>query len=215
MGILGTGCFPGADGSTIGGTLETIPIYGADGSSTLTEGNTGIKLVQITTNSVGEDNTTLMYATKEPLAFIYNSITPRDWYANSENYQNNTLWENGAKKSEYDPCPRGWCVPTDAELTYGDFSTFTFPYYIQGDQTSSGNANITNGRLYHKISWFPMTGRRNYDSGALIYAGNGGYYWTSPASGPSAKRLGINMNGIYLSEAASRAYGFAVRCIQE
>ncbi len=211
--------FPGADGSTITqetGTSQnatTIPIYGVNGNS-LTEGSTGLKRVDITTSGVLSKNTSQVYSIKNPLSFIYNANEPRDWYTDNETYQNNTLWVDDTK-TNYDPCPSGWRVPTDASRTFGDFSITTFLYYIQGKQTSLGNSNVTNGRLYNQISWFPAEGYRSYVQGNFYSVGTNGYCRSSTISDVKVKVLYFNMEGIYPHDTNRRAYGLPVRCIQE
>ncbi len=212
--------FPGADGSTI--TQATppninataTPIYGANGDI-LEEESTGVIKVEITTDGiVGKDNTSLMYATKNPLTFIYNSVIPRDWYTDTEMYQNNALWANNVK-TNYDPCPKGWRVPKDSELTYGDFFAETFLYYIQGNQTSLESYNATNGRLYNQTSWFPTAGARRYLSGSLGYVGRNSSYWSTSINGISVKSLDFDISAIHLSYPLNRAAGLSVRCVQE
>ena len=173
-----------------------------------------MRKVNITTTGLLNRNTTQVYAIKNPLVFIYNSTTPYDWYANSATYQNNNLWSN--IKSTYDPCPQGWQVPTDSEKTFGDFSTNnTFIYYIQGSQTSSGSSNVTNGRLYNQISWFPAAGYRYGVTGILNVVGIGSYSWSVSTSEMYSKRFFFNMDSIKPSSTSYRASSLPVRCVQE
>ena len=206
--------FPGADGSTITqatGTYQnatTIPIYGANGNS-LTEGSTGVQRVNIATEGIiGEDYTTIVYVIKNPLAFVYNTILPLDWYTNSETYQHNALWGNGAGKSTYDPCPKGWRVPTDG--SWGDFSTITMPTI--GTTTE---ANVSNGRIYCSLAWFPVEGYRYSNDGTLRYVGIRGYYWFSQSNGTTSYFSNINISGVNQRGNSVRSGGFAVRCVQE
>ena len=218
LGIWGRkDAFPGADGSTIIQTgspnAETIVIYGAEGS-VLTEGSeTGLRFEDITTSGVLLENISLVYTVKNPLTFIYNATTPYDWYTDNESFQNNTLWGDGTDKNAFDPCPINWRVPQDG--TWNDFSTTTFPYFIQGSQASSGNYNAGNGRQYNQISWFPATGFRPYANGALSSIGSRGTYWPASVSDIYAKYLRFTMNDISPNNISYRAYGFSVRCIQE
>lgn len=202
--------FPGADGSNLSATM---PIYGPDGN-TLIEGSTGVGMVNIFESGVLNENTSQIYMIKHPLTVIYNSTSSKDWYTNSSTYQNNTLWGDEDIKRAYDPCPYGWRVPTDASRTFGDFSITTFLYYIQGNQTSLGNSNVTNGRLYNQISWFPAAGYRNNHGGVLGNVGYNGCYWTASISSSYAKYLSFNMSTSN-STAYSRASSFPVRCVQE
>ena len=207
--------FPGADGSTIqaNGNATTIPIYQADGSA-LTEGSvTGLRLVDITTGGVvGGDNTTLVYAIKNPLAFVYNTASPLDWYTNNETYQNNTLWGENQEKSIYDPCPQGWRVPQDG--TWADFLTSTAPYYINGTYVTTGVPNITAGRRY-KQAWYPAGGFRDRTTAMLNTMGSYGHCWSAAASNFNAIYLHFTITSITPSNAYYRAYGFPIRCVQE
>ena len=200
--------FPGADGNTIQETTNatTIPIYGANGTL-LTEGSTiGLKLVDISTNGVLNGNTALVYAIKNPLAFVYSSNIG-DWYTNNQSYQNNALWGDKGKKSVYDPCPKGWRAPTDG--TWSDFSkTSIFP-------ASSSGTNVANGRTYNSMTWYPAEGYRNYTNYALGYVGSRGFYWSVSVIDASAKSLVFYMSELGTSSIRSRAFGYAVRCVQE
>lgn len=203
--------FPGADGSTI--TQEafnatTIPIYATSGN-TLTEGSTGFRGANITTNGVlSGNNTAQTYAIKNPLAFVYNAANTLDWYTNNQNYLNDVLWGDKRKKSAYDPCPHEWKVPTDASLTFGDFSTTTMPISIPG-------TNVATGRTYKKMSWFPAAGYREHINGVLSHIGSTGFYWSASTSGTYARYLGYDMSSVSPGSIYSRAYGFPIRCIQE
>ncbi len=202
---------PGAEGSTIPqkkGTATTISIYGASGN-TLTEGSAmGLQIEEFTSSMIGVDNTTLAYAVKNPLSFVFNSISPNDWYVNSETYQNDALWGAGVNKSAYDPCPKRWRVPTDASLTYGDFSVNTMILSDLG-------INVATGRTYNSMAWFPSGGYRRSLYGTLGGVGGNGYYWSVSVNGTSAKYLNEGMSGVNPSAISNRAAGFSVRCVQE
>ena len=205
--------FPGADGSTItqeaDNNAQTIPMYGAIGNE-LTEGSKeGIQLIDGAASGViGNDNTSFIYVIKNPLSYICNATIFGDWYASSESYQNHTLWEDGKKKSEFDPCPKGWRVPTDSEKTFGDFLTTVF-------SVSSPECNVANGRIYRNMAWFPMTGYRNYVSGVLGYVGSRGHYWSASVSSTGAKLLYFHISNVRPSSYNVRAWGLSVRCVQE
>ena len=156
-----------------------------------------------------------MYAVKHPLTFIYNAIVPRDWYANNQVYQNNTLWSEGANKSVYDPCPLGWCVIPDPSKIYSDFSSLTIQYYIQGEQSSIDSYGVTHGLLYQDLVWYPAAGYLRSITGMCGNVGRNGYIWSSMVNETYASHLNFNMKGINSSDDNARAYGFTVRCVQE
>ena len=207
--------FPGADGSTIlpdGNTGSvTINLHGADGSTALTEDVDGYCKVDISAEGVLNENNTLSYSIQHPLHFIMGNS---DWYVLDATYQNDLLWGDNNIKGTYDPCPRGWRVPTDG--TWNDFSVITFPYYIQGNQTTDGGYTETNGRQYNHMTWYPASGYRDYEEGTLYSVGRNGYYLTITVDDTSINSLRFYMaNGISLNRSGLRTPGFSVRCVQE
>jgi len=93
-------------------------------------------------------------------------------------------WNTGTEpvpvRSNYDPCPEGWRVPTDAELT-------SLTQTAQVTRTWSPNYNNTgvNGwvfedRVSSKRIFLPNAGQR-YRTTALMRDNDWGYYWSSRA----------------------------------
>ena len=207
-------CFPGADGSTItqvtgaDPNAETISIYDADGNTELTEDGTGYRKINITTSGVINVTTSMIYSVKNPLTFIYNTTTPYDWYATLAINQDNTLWGDGSIKSTYDPCPKGWRVPTDASKTYGDFSTVTMTL-------SGSGTNVANGRKYIHMGWFPAAGYRNFNSGVFGVVGSIGCCRSASISGTDARHLRFDMSDVNPGYTNYRAWALSVRCVQE
>lgn len=224
---------PPAKGSSINETslfgTATIPIYGADGTTPLPEGeqdNTtaaGYKRVSVTMAGSNAP-ATLNYSVKHPLTFIYYiSQDVGDWYTNNAGYQNNTLWGNGGNKSAYDPCPEGWKVPKTG--TWGDMSKTNFPYYMNGNAIGNADAGKnyqTNGRLYipdgtsAQLTWYPTGGLREPGSGTVSQCGSRGYSWTClpNSNNVKAQYLDFGTEGVGQGS-VFRAFGFPVRCVQE
>lgn len=228
--------FPRAQGSTIdagNASASTIPIYGPDGKTVLSEDGTGYKKVNITTGGVISGNNSLSYAISHPLTFIYGTSPMYDWYAISEGNRNDALWGDGTAKSVYDPCPEGWRVAPNG--TWSDFSRATdntqplngtFPYYIKGsakEDGKSGDYGMTNGRLYKvsssgagtPLAWYPAAGYRYHGGGVLGSVGGSGYSWSSTVSGYSVYSLTLHAQDLSTTNVDCRAAGFQVRCIQE
>ena len=225
--------FPPVQGSTIveaSATGTTIPIYGPNGTSVLTEGAkddpvpAGYKQVSVAT--AGGAGPNIPYAVKNPLTFIYNGGAPYDWYTSTNNNtaQNNDLWGDGAQKSDYDPCPKGWRIGPNG--TWSDFtrtsaSAGTFLYWEQGVQSEAAKYYATNGRRYvpagsaTSLTWYPAPGGRGGGEGALWNVGGNGYGWSSSVSGTYG--LYLNFSATYLNpgNTAGRADGLQVRCLQE
>ena len=144
-----------------------------------------------------------------------NSSPYDDWLSP----QNDELWNSGTEenpvKTEYDPCPEGWRVPTFAELNelYQNFLSWTSEggqpgYWFSGASSYTENAPQV---------FFPATGfRRGYDDCDADYRGSYGYYWssTSRASSYGAYHL-LFYNGGTILGSSYRANGYSVRCVQD
>lgn len=130
---------------------------------------------------------------------------------------NSALWNSGTEdnpvKTEYDPCPDGWRVPTYAELENlsSNYSSWTTKdgqngYWFSGSNSYSESASCV---------FFPAAGRRNYE-GYADYRGNRGNYWSSRPDRYDAHdayqlTFGSNSANMYDNY---HACGFSVRCVQ-
>ena len=164
--------------------------------------------MNITTTGVLVGNTSHIYGIKNPQIFVCNPIAPFDWYTDNQSYQNNTLWGDGENKSDFDSCPQGWRVPTDASKTYGDFSITTM-------KASGSDTNAGNGRMYYSTGWFPAEGCRDPSNGVLGRVSSSGYYWSSKVNNTYAHYFSFNMADVFPNGTYRRAYGMSVRCVQE
>ena len=118
--------------------------------------------------------------------FYAQSADPFDW----TDAPDATLWNLGTEvvpvKSDYDPCPAGWRVPTEIEArSILDDNTF-LPY--------AGFNNVTDGR---------------YSQRDQI-----GFYWTSAVDGSKAKFFYAHATGTGITS-KPRAYGHTVRCVRD
>jgi uncharacterized protein (TIGR02145 family) len=142
---------------------------------------------------------------------VYDWVTP----------SNGTLWNSGTEsdpiKSEYDPCPTGWRVPTSEELNslvknhswatndgqLGQWFTGSNAYAAEVPKIFLPAAGCRGGYGAHADS-----GQRNTH----------GYYWSSSASG-EAKTSHIfffsNSGTISPSNVMYRNIAFSVRCVKE
>lgn len=138
--------------------------------------------------------------------FITNSSSPRDWITT----QINVLWNTGTSdkpvKTPYDPCPKGWRVPTMAEwnaLRTG--SNYPEKTFADGILTISG---VDDNLL------LPAAGYRLSSNGSVGSQGSRGVYWSSSVSGTYASSVDFNSSTLATSP-GYRAGGFSVRCVQE
>ena len=131
-------------------------------------------------------------------------------YYNMWDAQNNTT-DNVAtatKKTIYDPCPPGFCVPT------GNL------YYFMGnagsrsdsnwDSTNKGKTWTLNGASIY----FPAAGFRLPSSGSLSYVGSYGDCWSATTNSVDGRDLTIYSSG-WGWNARNRAFGFSVRPVAE
>lgn len=139
-------------------------------------------------------------------------------------------WNSGTEaapvKTNNDPCPSGFRVPTRTE--YQTLIDNTAASNI-GTWTTNANANTTGAAkvLTSKTNanvklTFPAAGYRNGNQGILYWRGGNAGYWTSSitSSDITRYRIGENVQGIATTDTGqpnniSRTSGFFIRCIAE
>lgn len=131
------------------------------------------------------------------------------------NVQNSKLWNKGTEenpiKTEYDPCPDGWRVPTGHELrtlqyNYSQMTTHDGQtgYWFSGENAYSDDVP--------KI-FLPMFGYYNGDGDIIT---NTGAYWSSFCGDDyGAYYLLVRSYNSVFTHNLERANGFSVRCVQE
>ena len=144
--------------------------------------------------------------------FYKNESSLHDWLI----APNDALWNLGTEdnpvKTEYDPCPKGWRVPSNSELKglSNNHSLWTTGTSNQSGYWFSGGVSYTSGVPQ---VFLPALGLRNYDGSSFHRCIDGGYYSSMPH-----KDLGVllvidcNKVGIYSGD---RACGYSVRCVQD
>jgi len=107
--------------------------------------------------------------------------------------------------TDYNPCPKGWRVPTENE-----FSALTA---AGSEQTSQGGIS---GRLFSSTLFLPAAGEflGDSESSPSIYRGSNGYYWSSSAGGTTAKRLIFESGSDPCISVTGRAFGHSIRCVR-
>jgi uncharacterized protein (TIGR02145 family) len=157
-------------------------------------------------------NGTIEYAVEHPTTFITYNSNNKDWYYTGSSSTDNTRWQSS--KTIYDPCPVGWRVPDGGDngvwsTALGSSSSYSGTY----DSTNEG-MNFSGRFGSASTIWYPVSGYRSFDDGALNGVGNNGYYWSVTPNGDDAYRLLFNDNGhVNPSYNGYRAYGFGVRCV--
>ena len=137
---------------------------------------------------------------------------PSDWV----DYPNDKLWNSGTEsnpiKTEYDPCPAGWRVPSKEELEklqqnslWGQNELGQYGRWFSGVTTYADNVPQV---------FFPASGRRTFNDGVAKNRSTVGYYLSSTP-------LNQNVNYLMLNTTRSsiydyyRSYGYSVRCVKE
>jgi uncharacterized protein (TIGR02145 family) len=151
--------------------------------------------------------------------FDSNYIQNGDWVDPS----NDDLWNSGSEsspvKTQYDPCPDGWRVPTINELSYlAGYSSD--PVVNESGQSGCWVSGASVYSLKVPQIFLPTAGYRSWTSGSETGDDRGmyGYYWASSPSGNSAKFLSFTTDpiiGSYYGNTRDRACGLSVRCVQE
>ena len=134
-----------------------------------------------------------------------------DW----TNESNNQLWNAGTEsepvKSEYDPCPNGWRVPTYAEMKSLGNNKMTINELGQIGFSFSGSKSVAEAE---NLLFLPLGGRWTY----FGYADDRdfvGYYWTSRSAKDGEAYYYLLYVSYLLLDDNCRFYGCSVRCVQE
>jgi uncharacterized protein (TIGR02145 family) len=132
--------------------------------------------------------------------------------------QDSKLWNSGTDsnpvKTENDPCPEGWRVPTYAELDElnNNYSSWTTDDNGRSGRWFSGPNSYT---ASVPQVFFPAAGGRGSYDGTADDRGSDGSYWSSRPYSDYASRLHFDSSSVNMSNAVDRALGFSVRCVQE
>lgn len=153
------------------------------------------------------EQATIAYASAHPDRFI-RAGSSNSWLGT----QQDNLWGSNTVtgktvKSKYDPCPKGWRVPT-----YG--STEGWPSGIT--PTSSDYYKMTfasYGGNYSKAYYLGVTGALP----SVYYGSQPGYYWTaSPSGTDNGYSLYLPASGtVDSNKSIPRAYACSVRCVKD
>ena len=150
--------------------------------------------------------------------FYRSSASPYDW----SKVQKDDFWNDGTEynpiKTQYDPCPNGWRVPTYKELI--ELDTDNYKYTSESESILfSGDYDFIDGVPYVEL---PLAGQRQYNNVNVIstYRYSYGSYWSSAAGyllGYDTIKAGnLSLSSTYIDCGThERGWGSSVRCVQE
>ena len=163
--------------------------------------------------SIEEGGFSATTANKEKKSNIFFTVyNDGDWV----DPHDDKLWNSGSEddpvKTEYDPCPKGWRVPTFAELEElcKNKSAWAIDENGQSGYWFSGENPYaeTGPRVF-----FPAAGYRGHYDGKANYRGRYGYYYSSSTFSNYARYLYFYNGSAYIDN-FFRARGYSVRCVQ-
>ena len=144
-----------------------------------------------------EDGNTLSASIQNPCSYIRfkNGNTQNDWYANSSDKQDATLWGGSSgSKTVWDPCPSGWRVPKESDFS-GLTASHSDSFAKQGYLSMSGDI-LTLYELDWWASCWTRTPFQNQASSLLMETDGYGFQ-------------GFTIGG------DSRFLGLSVRCVKQ
>ena len=146
--------------------------------------------------------------------FYYSLDTPSDWCAPKDDGLWNSGTEESPVKTEYDPCPDGWRVPTVAEL---DELSGNHSSWITDENGQSGFC-FSGSNVYSETVprvFFPASGFRFSDGMTAYGRGTFGSYWSSSqVHDYYSSFLDFSCWEVTANVGTSRATGLSVRCVK-
>lgn len=121
------------------------------------------------------------------------------------------------KKTVYDPCPAGFCVPTNNLFNFmsNNGSSRTMTTWDDTNKGATWDNSVVSNSITGNALFFPASGFRSNSGGSLNEVGGYGFYWSAS---PDGDKYGHNLyffSSYWSWYGNSRAYGFPVRAVAE
>ena len=170
----------------------------------------------------GSATATIADNIKNPTKFYYNISTKGS--CNTKYYN---MWDaqktdidditTATKKTVYDPCPPGFCVPTGNLYCFmGNNGNRSMSTWDGTNKGATWDNSVVSGSITGSAIFFPASGYRSNSSGTLNNVGSHGYYWSaSPNNGSEGCRLYFYSASWEWHRNIERADGYPVRPVAE
>jgi uncharacterized protein (TIGR02145 family) len=117
---------------------------------------------------------------------------------------------NDAMKTDNDPCPPGYRVPTRVQWE----GVVSNNLILDIGSWTYSNTNYSTGMRFGNLLFLPSAGIRQFNDGSLVARGAEGEYWSSQATSyPSY--LVFTFGYARVNDFAVKNYGYSIRCIAE
>lgn len=228
---LGATSNTAGDVGTIGltyqwGRKDPFPMPQAWGSTEPTLQSIHGELVTAVDKTLTNDNTpqvNLTNSINNPLSFIKKaSGTLDDWYKSSAS--STDLWygwdrtEGGCfQKSPFDPCPKGWRVPTHQYNEEEKAIYNTSPWQNLINKTALEGTTGNQARIWDDFGTYPILGYRT-QSGAITGTTTYAYTWSASTENTNDSKTYTFYYGkspLAQQSLLGKTFGFSVRCVKE
>lgn len=146
--------------------------------------------------------------------FYKSSSPPYDWCKTPDPKLWNSGTEENPVKTEYDPCPKGWRVPTGEEFV--NLLQYASPWTVNDDGLSGRwLCGFTPYDSTVPQVFIPAAGELFYIDASAGRRGRYGFYWDSSNDNSYAGYSAVFEETWGYGSTESNAYGYSVRCVQD